>query len=205
MISIIPNRAPVMQEVLYCPQCAHRLHQAIPDGDHAERSVCSQCDYIHYLNPKLVAGCIVEYQEKILLCRRAIEPRHGFWTVPAGYMENGETTAQCAAREAYEEAEARVDDLVLFASYSLPHISQVYLLYRGTLRDGAHAAGSESLETRLLHAEDIPWQDLAFFVVADALQRYLQDRQRGHFAHYDAVVEHDAQHQARLVSYSRVG
>ena len=145
------------------------------------RHVCDTCDTIHYQNPKIVAGCIPVWQDKILLCRRAIEPRYGLWTLPAGFMENGETTLAGAAREALEEAHARMDALKLFTFFSLPHISQVYVFYRGQLIDGFAEAGVESLEVELFDEANIPWHELAFPVVRETLKLFFKDRQRNDY------------------------
>lgn len=165
----------------YCSHCGAPVHLRIPPGDSLPRHVCDACGTIHYLNPKLVIGCIAEWQERILLCRRAIEPRHGYWTLPAGFMENEETTGQAAARETLEEACARVEIGSLFAVVNVPHINQVHLFYLGKLVDGRHSPGEESLETALLQESDIPWHDLAFRSVRFALERYYADKREGHF------------------------
>lgn len=167
--------------MLYCSQCGTPVSVQTPPGDHLPRHVCPHCGTIHYQNPKLVVGCIAEWEGRILLCRRAIEPRHGLWTLPAGFMENSETTAQAAARETWEEACARVELGPLFSLVDVPHISQVHLFYRGELLGGVHAPGPESLETALYAEEDIPWQDLAFRSVTFSLRAYLADRKSGRF------------------------
>lgn len=160
----------------YCSECGQRTTLKIPDGDNRERQVCESCNTIHYQNPKNVCGCILEWQGKVLLCKRAIEPRHGYWTLPAGFMENNETTMEGAAREAYEEAHATAADLQLFGLYNLPRISQVYLMFHGTLKDGYMKAGEESLKVGLFAETEIPWNELAFPVVTESLQCYFADR-----------------------------
>ncbi len=150
------------------------------------RAVCTDCGHVHYENPRVVVGCIVEWEERILLCRRAIQPRRGFWTLPAGFMENGETTAEGAARETFEEARARIVDLQPFALVSVSHIDQVHLFYRGRLADGIFGAGEESLEVALFSEADIPWQHLAFRSGTLCLRRYLQDRAKGVFGFHSA-------------------
>lgn len=159
----------------YCSDCGGTLIRRIPEGEHLWRDVCSACHMVHYENPKVVAGCIPECEEKVLLCRRAIEPRLGFWTFPAGFMELGESTEEAACRETLEEAKARVTIESLFAMYSLPHVGQVYVVYRGTLHNRDFGAGDESLEVKLLSPEDIPWEDLAFPVIRETLKRYTED------------------------------
>ena len=170
----------------YCNQCGAKVELRIPEGDTHMRHVCLQCGEIHYLNPKLVIGCVAEWNGSILLCRRAIEPRHGFWTLPAGFMENGESTLEAALRETREEACARVAIDGLFALINIPHISQVHLFYRGQLVEGGHSAGVESLETSLFGEEAIPWDDLAFRSVALCLKSYFRDRRNGAFGFHEA-------------------
>ncbi len=166
----------------YCSLCgSENIVQKIPPGDHLNRDVCENCGEIHYQNPKIVAGCIPEWDDQVLLCRRAIEPRHGLWTLPAGFMENHETTEQAAMRETWEEAQARIQNPQLYAVFSIPHISQVYMLFRGQLADLDFAPGIESLDVQLFKEADIPWQELAFPVVIRTLQHYFEDRRQGHF------------------------
>ena len=169
----------------YCAECGAAVEFRIPVGDSLPRHVCGQCATIHYLNPKLVVGCVGEWQGRILLCRRAIEPRLGLWTLPAGFMENGESTTQAALRETFEEACARIEIDDLFALINVPYINQVHLFYRGRLLDTDFAAGSESLETALFSEQDIPWQDLAFRSVARCLKAYFADRRSGQFAFHE--------------------
>ncbi len=157
----------------FCSNCGAGVTTEIPQGDNRQRSVCNSCDTIHYVNPKLVVGCILTWERKILLCKRSIEPRKGYWTLPAGFMENEESTMQGAAREANEEANAVAEDLELFGVYSLPRISQVYMMFLGQLKDGVAYAGEETLEVGLFSADDIPWQELAFPVVTESLQQFL--------------------------------
>ena len=132
--------------MIFCSNCGARLIRKIPPGDDRLRYVCESCATIHYQNPKIVAGCIPEWEGRLLLCRRAIEPRHGLWTLPAGFMENGETTEQAAARETWEEARARVGSMQLYGVFSIPHISQVYMMFRGVLLAEEFGPGPESLE-----------------------------------------------------------
>lgn len=172
----------------FCPQCGAEVELRIPEGDLLPRHVCTRCDTIHYQNPKLVVGCVAEWGGKILLCRRAIEPRHGFWTLPAGFMENGESTLAAALRETAEEACARVDIDALFALINIPGINQVHLFYRGQLCDTNFSAGQESLETRLFDEAEIPWESLAFQSVSLCLQRYFDDRRSGRFALHEATL-----------------
>lgn len=172
----------------FCIQCGSPAVTLIPEGDNRHRKVCTSCDHIHYENPKNVVGCLLEWQGKVLLCKRAIEPRHGFWTLPAGFMENGESTVEGAAREAYEEATARCDELRLFSVYNLPRISQVYLMFFGQLRDGFAQANEETLEVRLFDQSEIPWSELAFPVVVETLTRYYEMRDQRDRRVYSADI-----------------
>ena len=146
-----------------------RFHLSVPDGDSLERRVCGHCGFVDYQNPKIVVGSVVRHEGKILMCRRAIEPRSGFWTVPAGYMELGETPQAGAAREALEEACAAIETGELLAVYTIARLSQVQIFYRASLVDPAIAAGEESLEVGLFGWDEIPWDELAFPSVAWAL------------------------------------
>jgi len=161
----------------------------IPQGDTLPRYVCHRCHTIHYTNPKIVVGCIPEWEDKILLCRRAIEPRSGLWTLPAGFMENDETTAEGAARETLEEASARVEVADLYALFNLPHINQVYVMFRGRMQDLDYSPGHESLEVDMYTEADIPWNEIAFPVVKETLKLYFQDRRSGRFsAHFGDII-----------------
>ena len=157
----------------------------MPDGDNVERDVCSTCGYIHYVNPKIVVGAVCSWHGRILLCRRAIEPRLGFWTIPAGYLEERETPADGARREALEEAEAEISIDRLLAVYSVPRISQVQLIFRATLTQEKFGVGTESLETRLFAWEEIPWTELAFPSVYWALNHNREVIGRSDFAPFD--------------------
>jgi ADP-ribose pyrophosphatase YjhB (NUDIX family) len=168
----------------FCNQCGSKVEFRVPPGDHLPRYVCDACGTIHYQNPRLVVGCVPDYQGKILLCRRAIEPRRGFWTVPAGFMENGETLQQAAARETHEEALARVEVGSLLAVAHVLHAQQVHVFFRATLLEPTFGAGIESLEAALVDPQDIPWADIAFPSTDFALHRYLEDRAAGREAHY---------------------
>lgn len=176
----------------FCSTCGATVSLRIPDGDNRERFVCDDCQTIHYENPKIVAGCIPEWQGRILLCKRAIEPRYGLWTVPAGFMENGESTEQAAIRETWEEAGARVEITSLYSVVSIPHISQVYMLFRGQLSDGSFEPGQESLKCVLFDEEEIPWEKLAFPVVKNTLQQYYRDKRQnnGFPLHRGEITRH---------------
>lgn len=148
------------------------FHRRVPDGDTHERDVCTTCGFINYVNPKIVTGSIVRHQGRILMCRRAIEPRVGFWTLPAGFMEVGETAEQAARREAMEEANAAIIIDRLLAVYTIPRIAQVQIMYLAHLEGEAFSAGPESLEVMLANWDEMPWDDLAFPSVRWALEQY---------------------------------
>lgn len=146
--------------------------QKIPEGDSVERDVCSDCGWVHYVNPKIVVGSVVTFEDKFLLCRRAINPRKGFWTLPAGFMEQRETTEQGAVREAREEANTDIKIRDLLGIYNITHISQVQIMYRAIIEEPIFSAGPESLEVELFSWKDIPWEELAFPTVYWALHQY---------------------------------
>jgi ADP-ribose pyrophosphatase YjhB (NUDIX family) len=173
----------------YCSQCGAAVELRIPDGDSLPRYVCSSCATIHYQNPKMVVGCIPEWEDKVLLCRRAIEPRRGLWTLPAGFMENGETTFDGAMRETLEEANARVAIESFYALYNIPYISQVYLLFRARLLDLDFSPGIETLELKLFAEADIPWDQIAFATVRNTLTHYFEDRRKGAFPFHMGTIE----------------
>lgn len=186
----------------FCSTCGEHISQKIPLGDNRLRYVCDACQTIHYQNPRIIAGCIAEHENKILLCKRAIEPRLGLWTLPAGFMENNETTLQAAARESYEEANANILNMSLYCTYSIPHISQVYMMYRGTLVNGFSAAGEESLETRLYAEADIPWDQLAFPVITETLKLYFADKRNKNFKPRDGEIYRDDKQQIIVKNYN---
>jgi ADP-ribose pyrophosphatase YjhB (NUDIX family) len=163
----------------YCSECAHPVSLVIPPDDNRLRYVCSHCGVIHYQNPKMVVGSIPVWdqdgQMQILLCKRAIEPRYGYWTLPAGFMENNETTSDAARRETDEEAGARIELHGLFSLLNVPHVHQVHLFYRATLLDLDYAAGIESLEVKLFTEAEIPWEQIAFPTVEHTLRFFFAD------------------------------
>lgn len=170
---------------LLTPKTCCEFVRRIPDGDIFERDVCARCGHVHYVNPKIVVGAVCSWHGRILLCRRAIEPRLGFWTLPAGFMEERETPAEGAAREAWEEARARIEIDRLLAVYAVPRISQVQLIFRARLSDEDLAPGTESLETKLFAWEEIPWDTLAFPSVHWALKHHRDVEGRADFAPFD--------------------
>jgi len=174
----------------YCSACGQTIELRIPVGDTHQRSICTACGTVHYQNPNNVVGCIPEASDgRILLCKRAIEPRLGFWTIPAGFMENKETLAEGAKRETEEEAEAQVRLLGLQSVIDVPFASQVHVMFRGELIDDKFGNGSESLETKLVAENDIPWDEIAFPTVTYALKTFFADRARGEYTVHSAVIQ----------------
>jgi ADP-ribose pyrophosphatase YjhB (NUDIX family) len=167
------------QTINYCSACGAPVSVRVPSGDHLPRHVCDACGAIHYRNPRLVVGALPVWEDRVLLCRRAIEPRHGMWTLPAGFMENGETIAQAALRETLEEANARIELSQMYTLISVPHINQVHVVFRARLLDLDFAAGDETLEVGLFHEDDIPWDEIAFRTIAMTLRHYFADRRSG--------------------------
>jgi ADP-ribose pyrophosphatase YjhB (NUDIX family) len=177
----------------YCSNCGTAVVVRIPEGEHLPRHVCPACHTVHYQNPKLVVGCIPEDEHgRIVMCRRAIEPRHGYWTFPAGFMENNESLQQAAARESYEEALADVEIGSLLAIVHILHAQQVHVFFRAKLRTPQIGAGPESLEARMIAEADMPWRDIAFASTEFALRRFFEDRaagvERHHFTDIDRRV-----------------
>lgn len=167
------------RELKFCTECGHSVDLRIPEGDTLPRHVCPSCETIHYQNPRMVVGCVPEIDGRILLCRRAIEPRYGFWTTPAGFLENGETLEDGAARESEEEALARVEIGSLLAVVNVLRARQVHIMFRARLLNEDFGAGDESLEVKLVEERDIPWEDIAFPSIEFALRRYFEDDGEG--------------------------
>ena len=167
----------------FCSSCGATVSIKIPKNDNRERAICDACGEVHYKNPLIVVGCVAEYEGRILLCKRAIEPRYGHWTVPAGFMELGETLAGGAARETLEEACATVEIGHQFASVDVVDAGQVHIFFTGKLI-GGYGVGEESLDTQLFAECDIPWDDLAFHSGRFALQKYFEDRGANNGVHF---------------------
>jgi len=166
----------------FCSACGSaRIARRVPEGDNMPRFVCGDCGTIHYQNPKIVVGCLPEFEQRVLLCKRAIEPRHGLWTLPAGFLENGESIFAGALRETLEEANARVEIGDLYTMISLPQISQVYVMFRARLLDLDFGPGPESLDVRLFEEHEVPWEELAFRTIGRTLRNYFLDRKLGAF------------------------
>ena len=177
----------------FCSHCGSAaLERRIPPGDTLPRFVCSDCGTIHYQNPKVVVGCLPVWEERVLLCKRAIDPRQGLWTLPAGFLENGETIFAGAMRETAEEARARVELGPLYTMISLPQINQIYVMFRARLLDLAFGPGSESLEVRLFDENDVPWSELAFRTITRTLRNFFLDRKLGEFPTHVSVLERRA-------------
>lgn len=178
-ISGSPAAKDCFQLMNYCSGCGARVTLRVPDGDSLPRHICDECGAIHYENPRVVVGCIVEAGDRILLCRRAIEPRYGCWTAPAGFMENNETLREGAARETLEEAMAHVEVGDLCAIVDVVRAKQVHMMFRATLIGDRFDAGHETLEAKLFAEEEIPWSEIAFPSVRFSLETWLEDRRTG--------------------------
>lgn len=190
----------------FCQHCGGPVTHHIPPGDDKLRYCCLSCDVVFYQNPNNIVGTVPVWEDQVLLCRRAIEPRKGLWTLPAGFMENGETTWQGAVRETAEEAGATIELLPdsLYSIYNLPNINQVYLFFRAQLSNLAFEPGTESLEVRLFREDEIPWQDIAFAVVKSTLKQYFEDRRHNRFPvrMYDVVYSAERKAEIKLISLS---
>jgi ADP-ribose pyrophosphatase YjhB (NUDIX family) len=178
-----------MLTMIQNPALQQDFRKATPAGDDRERDVCGHCGFVDYRNPKVVVGSVSSFGGEILLCRRAIEPRKGFWTLPAGYLELGETVEDGARREAWEEARARIVLERMLAVYSVPRISQVQIMFRGRLETPECAAGPESLEVGLFPWEKIPWPDIAFPTVGWALRQWKEVEGRAAFPSFSNPVD----------------
>ena len=176
--------------IKHCRDCGHAVHYRLPDdGDTHQRAVCTACDTVHYENPLNVVGTVPYLDARVLLCLRNIEPRRGKWTLPAGFMELGETAAQGAARETDEEAGAHFEIEGLFSVLSVPRVGQVHLFYRARLLNDRFDPGPETIETRLFTEDEIPWDEIAFRTVRETLLRYFDDRRRGAYSVHTLDIE----------------
>ncbi|TAK73654.1 MAG: NUDIX domain-containing protein [Aquabacterium sp.] len=174
--------------IQHCPSCGTRVEYRIPPDDNRERAVCPACGHIHYVNPNNVVGTVPVWGDQVLLCRRNIEPRYGLWTLPAGFMELGETTEQGAMRETDEEAGAHIELQGLFTVLNVVSAGQVHLYYRAGLLDTVFNPGPETIEAQLFRESEIPWDELAFRTVRETLKRYFEDRRRGQFSIHCADI-----------------
>lgn len=190
----VPPRAthffPAPRTQRFCSQCGSLLTRRIPDDDNRIRDVCDTCGAIHYQNPRMVLGTIPIWEGKVLLCRRAIEPRRGFWTLPAGFMELGESSDEGAARETREEAGANFELGGLFNVLDIPHVDQIHIFYLAHLTDTRFDPGPESLEAHLFDEADIPWDELAFRSISTTLEQFFADRARGEFCVHRTTLHH---------------
>ena len=163
----------------FCPDCGASVSYRLPADDNRERATCSACAVVHYQNPINVVGTLPIYGEQVLLCRRAIEPRLGLWTLPAGFLELGETAQQGALRETDEEAGAQIEIQPLYCLINVVKVGQIHFFYRARLLSDQFNPGPETLEAKLFHEHEIPWDDLAFRTVRETLQRFFEDRRLG--------------------------
>jgi ADP-ribose pyrophosphatase YjhB (NUDIX family) len=170
-----------LRRIKHCRVCGAATQYRVPADDNRERAICTACNEVHYENPLNVVGTVPVWGDQVLLCRRNIEPRYGLWTLPAGFMELGETTAEGALRETVEEAGARIEMQGLFTLLNVVRVGQVHLYYRAKLQDTHFEPGPETIEARLFHEHEIPWEQLAFRTVRETLQRYFADRSAGRF------------------------
>ncbi|WP_213881333.1 NUDIX hydrolase [Pseudomonas sp. dw_358] len=169
----------------FCPQCGSAaLAQAIPPGDTHLRLVCRGCGYVHYVNPKIIAGCIIEQQGRYLLCQRAIAPRPGTWTLPAGFMEAGESTEQAALREVWEESGVRAEIISPYSIFSVPRISEVYIVFRAQALEITGQFGAETLACQFFAPDQIPWDNIYYPAIRQILERYIEERQAGVYGMY---------------------
>ncbi|MBN9430391.1 MAG: NUDIX hydrolase [Burkholderiales bacterium] len=175
----------------FCPACSHPLTFSVPPGDNRPRYQCAGCGAIHYQNPNLVLGTIPVWEGRVLLCRRAIEPRYGYWTLPAGFMENGETTSEGAERETIEEAGARIAIGELFSMLDVPHVNQVHVFFHARMVDPVCDPGPESLEARLFDEAEVPWESIAFRTVEQTLRWFFEDRRRGQYDIHTGAIRHE--------------
>jgi ADP-ribose pyrophosphatase YjhB (NUDIX family) len=186
----MPDYSPSGRTIRHCRNCGTATEMRLPDdGDTKQRAVCPACHTVHYINPLNVVGMICEWQGSILLCQRNIEPRHGKWTLPAGFMELGETTAQGALRETQEEAGAQVGPAHLFSLISVTRVGQVHLFYRAPLLSPEFHPGHETLQAKLFAENEIPWDELAFRTVQESLERYLADRRNSRFGVHEWSID----------------
>jgi ADP-ribose pyrophosphatase YjhB (NUDIX family) len=168
-------------DVKFCTACGSPTELKTPLDDDHVRSVCTNCGMVHYGNPKMVVGCIPELNGQILLCKRNIEPQRGKWTLPAGYLENGESVQDGAVRETREETEADVKGVVPYRLFNIVSVHQVYLMFRAELTSNKFGPTNESIEVRLFNEKDIPWDDIAFASIKKTLEHYFKDRESGKF------------------------
>lgn len=179
----------IESSIKHCQACGTPVVRRIPDdGDTRERAICPTCGKIHYVNPLMVVGTVPYWGDRVLLCRRAIEPRLGKWTLPAGFMELDETMAEGAARETDEEAGARIELGMLFSAISIPRVGQVHFFHLARLLDERFDPGPETLEARLFRETEVPWDELAFLTVTRTLEMFFSDRRKGVFNFHESYI-----------------
>ena len=176
------------RSIRHCKACGAPVEYRIPADDNRERATCTGCGTVHYENPLNVVGTVPAWQDQVLLCRRNIEPRHGYWTLPAGFMELGETAAEGALRETIEEAGAHIELGPLFTFLNVVRVGQLHLYFRARLLDTEFAPGPETIEAQLFREDEIPWDELAFRTVRETLKHYFEDRRRGQFELHSADI-----------------
>ena len=189
----------------FCSECGSpNVRSRIPEGDNRARYICEECQRVFYQNPKIVAGCILKWDDRILLCKRSIQPRLGYWTIPAGFMEKSESVVEAAARESWEEASARSEAMVLHSIYTLKHVDQVYIVYRAQLKDGKAKADRETSETMLFDQQSIPWDHIAFPIVKHSLELYFEDRANERFQLHQGEILLDGNGCLHIIDYADV-
>lgn len=176
-------------KINFCPACGGSTEHRIPNGEEKPRAICTSCGLVHYQNPKMVVGCLVIHEDKVLLCKRSIEPSYGLWTLPAGYMELGESAVEGAVRETWEEANADVEVEAPFAQLDIPRIGQSYILFRAKLRTPKFSPGVESLECALFNIDEIPFNQIAFSSISVALKLYVEDFKLGRIKVHHGVID----------------
>jgi len=174
--------------MMFCLKCGFKMTLLIPETDTRQRFVCSQCKYIHYDNPKVIVGILPVIDDDILLCKRAIDPEKGKWTIPAGFLECGETLLEGAKREAREEAGIDVSDTMLYATFSIPRISQIYVIYLGNLANRHYCVGVETEAIQFFSHQDIPFNDIAFSSINGLLKHYVHDAKTKTFLFRDITL-----------------
>jgi len=185
LIAMLPNQR---ERIRFCRACGHAVEYRVPADDNRDRAVCPACATIHYENPLNVVGTVPVWQDRVLLCKRAIEPRYGLWTLPAGFLELGESTAEGAVRETVEESGAQIELGPLFSVLNVVRVGQVHLFYRARMTSPALDPGSETLEARLYLEDEVPWDEIAFRTVRETLLAYFADRRAGQFGLHCADV-----------------
>lgn len=189
---------PEPKSMNFCSHCGEPVQLQVPEGDNRERHVCASCGTIHYQNPRIIAGCLPVFGDQVLLCRRAIEPRLGYWTLPAGFMENGESTEQAALRETLEESCAEVEIRQLYTLTSILHVNQVQMIYLAKMDVAEYGPSEESLEVRLFSEDEIPWDELAFETIRTVLRLYFEDRKQNSFPLRHVEIDRNTLYSARI-------